>query len=247
MRSAAKAIVPGGEAANSELTRYAALSARTQTAHLVIGGGLAGSMAAVRLATAGREVTLLERERSPHHKVCGEFLSREAVDYLADAGIDPLALGAQTIRSVRLTSRGRVIETRLPFTALSLSRATLDEAMLTRAAQAGCSVQRGAFVEGLTPRNGEWHAQLRGGDSCSSEAVFLASGKHDVRGLERKLGRTGTWSASSCNGASSPRRPRRCATSWSFIYFPAAMADSRWWKAKRRRCAWSCVVLCFAI
>jgi len=167
------------------------LSARTQTAHLVIGGGLAGSMAAVRLATAGREVTLLERERSPHHKVCGEFLSREAVDYLADAGIDPLALGAQTIRSVRLTSRGRVIETRLPFTALSLSRATLDEAMLTRAAQAGCSVQRGAFVEGLTPRNGEWHAQLRGGDSCSSEAVFLASGKHDVRGLERKLGRHG--------------------------------------------------------
>ena len=44
--------------------------------HLVIGGGLAGSMVALRLAAAGREVTLLERERTAHHKVCGEFLSR---------------------------------------------------------------------------------------------------------------------------------------------------------------------------
>ena len=31
--------------------------------HLVIGGGLAGSMVAMRLAAAGREVTLLEKER----------------------------------------------------------------------------------------------------------------------------------------------------------------------------------------
>ena len=48
------------------------MSATTRTtAHLVIGGGLAGSMVAVRLAAAGREITLLERERTSHHKVCG--------------------------------------------------------------------------------------------------------------------------------------------------------------------------------
>lgn len=45
------------------------MNAPTQSAHLVIGGGLAGSMVALRLASAGRAVTLLERERIPHHKV----------------------------------------------------------------------------------------------------------------------------------------------------------------------------------
>jgi flavin-dependent dehydrogenase len=51
--------------------------------HLVIGGGPAGSMVAMRLAEAGREVLLLEKGRTAHDKVCGEFLSREAVQYLS--------------------------------------------------------------------------------------------------------------------------------------------------------------------
>ena len=72
------------------------------TEHLIVGGGLAGSMLAMRLAGAGREVTLLEKERCAHHKVCGEFLSREAVAYLRQAGVDPLELGAVSIDSVRL-------------------------------------------------------------------------------------------------------------------------------------------------
>src|SRR5580698_7710482 len=105
------------------------------SAHLVIGGGLAGAMAGLRLATAGREVTLLERERLAHHKVCGEFLSREAVELLSQVGVNALELGAEEIRFVRLASRRRVVETALPFTALSVSRCVLDEALLARAAQ----------------------------------------------------------------------------------------------------------------
>ena len=133
------------------------------TEHLIIGGGLAGSMLGLRLASAGKEVTLLEKERGPHHKVCGEFLSREAVDYLRDAGIDPLALGAVPLRVVRLASRRNVIETALPFHALSLSRHVLDEALLTRAEQTGCKVIRGAFVEKLTPNSTGW---------CMNECVW---------------------------------------------------------------------------
>jgi flavin-dependent dehydrogenase len=160
--------------------------------NLVIGGGLAGSILGLRLAAAGREVTILERERAAHHKVCGEFLSREAVEYLQGAGIHPLDLGAHTIRFVRLTARHRVVEAALPFTALSLSRCVLDEALLARAAQAGCRIERGAFVESLARQDGQWRAQLRGGQSSShswsAPAVFLASGKHDLRGLERTPG-----------------------------------------------------------
>jgi flavin-dependent dehydrogenase len=164
------------------------MATQRRTDHLVIGGGLAGSMTALRLTSAGREVALLERERAAHHKVCGEFLSREAVDCLAAAGVNPIELGAESIRSVRLTSKRRVIKTALPFSALSLSRCVLDEALLTRAAQAGCMVERGAFVESLEKRDGLWHAELRGGECWSAPTVFLANGKHDLRGLERAPG-----------------------------------------------------------
>jgi flavin-dependent dehydrogenase len=162
--------------------------ASREARHLVIGGGPAGSMLAVRLAAAGREVVLLEKERSAHHKVCGEFLSREAVEYLRQAGVDPLALGAATIRFMRHSVKRSVVEAALPFTALSLSRLVLDEALLARATEMGCNVQRGAWVEKLTSREGNWIAELRDGKSWRAATVFLASGKHDLRGLEREPG-----------------------------------------------------------
>ena len=153
--------------------------------NLVIGGGLAGSMVAIRLANAGRKVTLLEKENFAHHKVCGEFLSREAVEYLRQIGIDPLGLGAATIRSVRVCSKQSVVETELPFIALSLSRFTLDEATLSRAAERGCEVRRGVFVDRLTTLDSLWFAQLRDGKSLCAQTVFLANGKHDLHGWER--------------------------------------------------------------
>ncbi|MGA3081918.1 MAG: FAD-dependent monooxygenase [Terracidiphilus sp.] len=156
--------------------------------HLVIGGGLAGSMVAIRLAAAGRGVVLLEKERSSHHKVCGEFLSTEAVDYLRSAGVNPLDLGAAPIHSVRLSSRQTVVEAPLPFAALSLSRSVLDAAMLARAAQSGCIVRLGAPVESLEKRGDLWRVQLRNGESLSARTVFLANGKHDLRGWERGPG-----------------------------------------------------------
>jgi flavin-dependent dehydrogenase len=166
-------------------------SSARATAHLVIGGGLAGSTLAMRLAGAEREVTLLERERTAQHKVCGEFLSREAVHYLEQAGVNPLELGAKTIRLVRLASRSRIVEAALPFPALSLSRRVLDEAMLNLAAQQGCRVERGAHVESLFAKDDTWRAELRGGGSWSASQVFLANGKHDLRGWERKPGAHG--------------------------------------------------------
>jgi flavin-dependent dehydrogenase len=152
---------------------------------LVIGGGLAGSMAALRLAQGGCQVTLLERERGPHHKVCGEFLSREAVAYLGQAGVDAVSLGAETLRRVRLSTGRRIAEADLPFEALSLSRRVLDEAMLARAAQAGCNVVRGALVEALSGQENAWQVGIRDGQPWQAKTVFLANGKHDLRGLER--------------------------------------------------------------
>jgi flavin-dependent dehydrogenase len=153
--------------------------------HLVIGGGPAGAMAALRLGSAGRSVVLVEKESGPHDKVCGEFLSREAVDYLHQAGVNPLGLGATSIRTLRLSSRGKTVTASLPFQALSLSRRVLDAALLARAEGNGCEILRGAAVESLTTTGNAWIASLGNGDCLRASNVFLATGKHDLRGFSR--------------------------------------------------------------
>lgn len=156
--------------------------------NLVIGGGLAGAMTALRLAAAGREVLLLEKESKAHHKVCGEFLSPEAVEYLRQAGVDPIALGAAPIHSLRLSAKNRSIETPLPFQALSLSRCILDAALLARAEDAGCMVRRGVSARRLSHTHEGWRVEHADGTQQSARAVFLATGKHDLRGWNRPSG-----------------------------------------------------------
>ncbi len=160
-------------------------SAPSSVEHLVIGGGPAGAMAAIRLACAGRKVRLVEKEPGPHHKVCGEFLSREAVEYLHQAGIVPRALGAAPIGSLRLSAGRKLVEAPLPFQALSLSRRVLDEALLARAAAVGCVIQRGVAAASLSQDGGAWLAALGSGETLRAEHVFLATGKHELRGFAR--------------------------------------------------------------
>ncbi len=155
---------------------------------LVIGGGLAGAGVAIRLAQAGREVVLLEREAGAHDKVCGEFLSFEAVDSLRALGLEPLALGAVTIQSLDVCVGGRRSRSALPFPALSLSRRVLDEALLARAAAAGAQVRRGVRATGAGRLGAGWTVRTTLGDMPASE-VFLATGKHDLKGAGRPPGR----------------------------------------------------------
>jgi flavin-dependent dehydrogenase len=158
---------------------------RDSVEHVVIGGGLAGAMVAMRLASAGCDVVLLEKEQAAHHKVCGEFLSREAIHYLRQAGIEPLQLGAQAIQRVRLHSGKQEVGALLPLTALSLSRYILDEALLVKAQGAGCDVRRGACVAQFEAARDGWSVHLRSGETIRTRIVFLATGKHDVNAWER--------------------------------------------------------------
>lgn len=155
---------------------------------LVVGGGPAGAAAAIRLARAGRTVTLLEREPGPHDKVCGEFLSGEALDDLSLLGLDAGDLGAVPIRLVRLHRAGRSVAADLPFPAASLSRRVLDEALLAVAADAGAQVVRGVRVTSLERHDTGWRAHDdAGGDHAGGQAL-LATGKHDLKGWKRPAG-----------------------------------------------------------
>ena len=158
------------------------------TPALVIGGGLAGAGLAVSLASAGRTVTLVERETRAQHKVCGEFISAEAMLYLRDLGIDLDALGAVSIDRVGMFASERQATAYLPFSARSLSRYALDEALLNRAARCGARVLRGHRAVGIERDGHRWCASLDDGTSVSASEIFLATGKHDLRGWKRPPG-----------------------------------------------------------
>lgn len=153
---------------------------------LVLGGGVAGCAVSIALARKGRSVTLFEREPAPRHKVCGEFLSGEALEDLHALGIDVASLGAVPVRHVRLAAARRAAEAPLPFPAASLTRKTLDTALIAEAIAAGVKVEQGRSVESLSRSSSDaWQATLDDGSTHESAAVFLATGKHDLRGHTR--------------------------------------------------------------
>jgi 2-polyprenyl-6-methoxyphenol hydroxylase-like FAD-dependent oxidoreductase len=158
---------------------------------LIIGGGPSGAAAAALLAAAGHEVTLLERHAAATDKLCGDFLSGGALATLAALGLDARGLGGVPIRSVRLVHRDAVAEAALPFPALGLSRRALDEALLALAARRGATIRRGHAVQALQPTRHGFTARLDDGSTYDAADVFLATGKHDLRGLQRPRRATG--------------------------------------------------------
>jgi flavin-dependent dehydrogenase len=148
----------------------------------VVGGGPAGAAAACSLGLAGREVMLLERERGPHHKVCGEFLSVETQALLERLSIDAVALGAMGIERVSIHAGSRSVCAALPFRALSLSRYRLDEALLRRADECGVEVRRGNAARRATPDGERWILRCDEGHIACRNLV-LATGKWPLRGV----------------------------------------------------------------
>jgi menaquinone-9 beta-reductase len=175
---------------------------------LILGGGVAGCAAAIALARRGRNVRLVEREPTPHHKVCGEFLSGEALVDLQALGIDVGSLGALPIDYVRLAAARRAAEAPLPFPAASLTRKALDTALIAEAIAAGAHVERGRSVQALSRATSNvWQATLDDGTTFEASTVFLATGKHDLRGHTR------------------PKDPERWVAFKMYFRLAAAQAD----------------------
>jgi flavin-dependent dehydrogenase len=120
---------------------------------IVIGGGPAGTSAAITCARDGVRVLLLERGRFPRHRVCGEFVSSESLDLLADL-LAPqhaqLFSGAVRIRDVRAFLDGRTIHTSVDPPAASISRLDLDSALWDSAKQSGAENQQRVVVQAVS-------------------------------------------------------------------------------------------------
>jgi len=105
---------------------------RSETEILIIGGGLAGLTAALHLNKLGLNVTLIEKDTYPHHKVCGEYISNEVLPYFKWLGLDIESLNPTFISDLVFTSlSGKSIQTKLPLGGFGLSRYTIDHYLYT--------------------------------------------------------------------------------------------------------------------
>lgn len=127
---------------------------RSEADVVVIGAGIAGSSMAYTLAKNGWDVVLLDKEKYPRHKACGEFLSPEARTTLRRLALeeDVRALNPAPIDAVRIHSeRGGLLEIPLPGQAWGVSRYALDATLQDAAAKAGVRLQTSCAVSRVTP------------------------------------------------------------------------------------------------
>lgn len=150
---------------------------------LIIGGGPAGSAAALTLARAGMTAHVMERQPVAQNGVCGGFLGWDAIAALGELGIDPWELGARPITGFRLISADRCVEAALPGVAAGISRPALDNALIEAATAAGAIVSRGRVARAVDPTLRR--VRFDDGETLTAEALFLGVGKHELRGMAR--------------------------------------------------------------
>jgi flavin-dependent dehydrogenase len=112
----------------------------------VIGAGPAGSTLAALLAARGRSVALIDRDSFPRDKLCGEFLSYDALPLLDELGVlaEIDARGAPQIARCRVVGARRRYEFDFPTPARGVSRFFLDDLLFRTAIQRGATAITGS-------------------------------------------------------------------------------------------------------
>jgi flavin-dependent dehydrogenase len=156
-----------------------------RTPALIVGGGLAGAAAAIGLARAGLPHLLVERQVETGDALCGGFLSWRSLQSLEMLGVAADAVNPAPITQVRVFAGGRMIAADLPQPGRSVSRRRLDRLLLDRAEAAGARIERGITVRAIDRNGPDRTARTADSATIHADALFLASGKRDVRGLAR--------------------------------------------------------------
>jgi len=159
---------------------------------IVAGAGPAGSACAITAARAGARVLLLEKDRFPRHKVCGEFVSSESLELLRGL-LGEKKLSTHTlVNSARLFVDSKCLSLPVAPAAQSIPRFELDSALFDAARSASAMTRDGATIH-EAQRNQFFYVATS--ESCfTAKAVVNATGRwskltqFDAAGQEKWLG-----------------------------------------------------------
>jgi menaquinone-9 beta-reductase len=159
---------------------------------IVAGAGPAGSACAITAARAGARVLLLDKDKFPRHKVCGEFVSSESLRLLESLlGHERFQMQPQ-VTSARIFLDGKTISFPLAPAARSIPRFDLDAALLEAARKSGAQAEEGVTVQDVA-ENGVFTVRSAG-KAFTAKAVVNATGRwsqltqYEAGGKEKWLG-----------------------------------------------------------
>jgi flavin-dependent dehydrogenase len=117
---------------------------------IIIGGGLAGLISAIRLSRCGFNCTLIEKKNYPMHRVCGEYISNETIPFLKSEGLFPEILKPVAISKFQLTSvTGKSSKLDLDLGGFGVSRYNLDHFLYEIAKNEGVNFLLDTEVENI--------------------------------------------------------------------------------------------------
>jgi flavin-dependent dehydrogenase len=108
---------------------------------VIIGGGLAGLLSALKLSRTGISVYLIEKKSYPFHRVCGEYISNEVVPYLKSIQAYPEHLSPSALHRFQLSAiNGKSSYLKLDLGGFGVSRYAFDHFLYEENLKAGVQV-----------------------------------------------------------------------------------------------------------
>jgi flavin-dependent dehydrogenase len=155
---------------------------------VIVGGGLAGLIAAVHLSKLGLKNILIEKNEYPKHKVCGEYISNEVLPYLNYLGLKIATLNPTTITDLQFsTISGALVKTVLPLGGFGISRYALDEYLYNDAIATGFTTVIKDNVESIIFENDQFTITTANKLEYKAGIVIGAFGKRS--NIDQKLNR----------------------------------------------------------
>ncbi|TVR79962.1 MAG: NAD(P)/FAD-dependent oxidoreductase [Saprospirales bacterium] len=145
----------------------------------IIGGGLAGLSLAIVMAGEGLDVLVVEKEQYPRHKVCGEYVSNESLDFLKRLNFPFSNWDLPQIKKFELSFRdGNNHSCELDPGGFGISRYTLDHQLAKLAVEGGVELITGEKVTKQDSDSGGYILTTRQGRDYRCRVLIFAAGRN---------------------------------------------------------------------